>query len=317
MISLAASFVPAADEVWSLQHGQGVESKLFRTIAEQGHYAGRSKPSNTRQGIYAAAPSGALLASINSRDAGEVAGMLERALERWRELEPAERRLAELPAADAQGWETRYPEDGLVLRVVTRDVERETLPKGWRATAWNQDYAWFTRDEVSSLVPSARVGAERDWPTALASRLARCHFLDDVRGQVIPYEADEVERAQLESKVTAVDGERLELALRGRTHTSAKGRWPVNGFEDSREPAQQTRGFEAELVGRATFDRGAGRFTRFELVAVGTRWGGTQFNGRGDDLEPAPMGVSLSLAGTTPAERVVPAQVKEYGWPPP
>ena len=107
MISLAASFVPAADEVWSLQHGQGVESKLFRTIAEQGHYAGRSKPSNTRQGIYAAAPSGALLASINSRDAGEVAGMLERALERWRELEPAERRLAELPAADAQGWETR------------------------------------------------------------------------------------------------------------------------------------------------------------------------------------------------------------------
>jgi hypothetical protein len=52
-------------------------------------------------------------------------------------------------------------------------------------------------------------------------------------------------------------------------------------------------------------------------VAVGTRWGGTQYNSRADDLDPAPMGLSFTLAGTSPAEHVPPAHVWDYGWPPP
>jgi len=315
--ALAASFVPAADNVGRLQRGQDEESRLFQKLAEQGHYAGRSVPSDTRQGIYAAAPSGVLLASINSRSPGDVAGMLEHALQRWQELAPAQRLLAALPAPDPHRWEACYPEDGLVLRVVARDVERETSPADWRAAAWNQDYAWFTRDEASSLVPEPTSGARVAWPAALAVRLARLQLLDDVRGQVLPFRPKEVERAELESEVTALDDARIELAFHGHTRTSAKGKWPVSGFDDKASPGERERGFDAELLGRATFERGNGRFTRFELVAVGTRWGGTQFNGRGDDLDPAPMGVSLTLAGSTPAERVAPAQIEEYGWPRP
>ena len=51
-----------------------------RELAEQGHYAGRTRPTNTRQGIYAAAPSGVLLASVNTRSAERMAAMLEEAL---------------------------------------------------------------------------------------------------------------------------------------------------------------------------------------------------------------------------------------------
>ena len=37
------------------------------------------------------------------------------------------------------------------------------------------------------------------------------------------------------------------------------------------------------------------------MVALGTRWGGTQYNRRADDLEPGPLGVAFTLAGDTPA----------------
>ena len=50
----------------------------------------------------------------------------------------------------------------------------------------------------------------------------------------------------------------------------------------------------------------------FELVAAGERWGGSQYNARGDDLAPTPIGFVLRRAvGTT---RVEPASFWEYGW---
>ena len=55
-----------------------------------------------------------------------------------------------------------------------------------------------------------------------------------------------------------------------------------------------------------------GRFIGFEVVAVGTRWGGTQYNCRGDDLAPAPFGAVLSLAGLSRAERVAPEHFRGY-----
>ncbi len=320
--------MPAADEVGRLQRGDDQECRLFQRLAEQGHFAGRSVPSTTRQGIYAAAPSGVLLASINSGAPRAVADVLERALARWEELPESERLLPGPPIGGARfdaragapprRWEDLRPEDGLVLRVVARDVERGDGPDDWRAHAWNQDHAWFTREEALALVPAeARVGAELVWPAELALRLACCHLVDDVRGQVPAFRREEVERAELRTRVEAADGDRLELELSGRTRASAHGRWPVHGFEDAAQPAEQTRGFETELLGRATFDRAAQRFTRFELVAIGTRWGGTQFNGRFDDLAPAPVGVSLTLAVTDQAGRVAPARIAEYGWKPP
>ena len=50
---LAASFVPAADEAHFLKVMRGAEGDLFRAVAEKGHYAGRTVPTSTRQGIYA------------------------------------------------------------------------------------------------------------------------------------------------------------------------------------------------------------------------------------------------------------------------
>src|SRR5437016_2231892 len=94
VLKLIPNFIPVADEVNRLQSGRDPECRLFQKVAEQGHYGGRP---GTRQGTYAATPSGILLASINSNDPARVAAMLERALAKWETLSRAERLLAEDP----------------------------------------------------------------------------------------------------------------------------------------------------------------------------------------------------------------------------
>jgi hypothetical protein len=78
------------------------------------------------------------------------------------------------------------------------------------------------------------------------------------------------------------------------------------------QPSGQ-RGLDMKILGSARFDRKRGRFVGFEVVAVGTRWGGTQYNCRGNDLAPAPFGAVMSLAGESRAERVAPAHFRGYG----
>ena len=344
VVELAAQFVPAADEVGRLQRGKEPDCVLFQQMAEHGHYSGRTQPSSTRQGIYAVAPSGAFLASLNHRDPRRVAAMLQRALERWAEM-PADERLGNAaPAGDVVRWEDAYPQDGLVLEVLCRDLPRTPAgsdraagdgdrdgegegegegdrggrrsrgrDRDWRRHAWNRDWAWFTAAEARALVPPSSLPDEvHEVPAALVERLARCHLVDAVRGQVPAFAKDSVREAWLCARVVAADEHRLEIAFDGLTRTDTRGRWPVRGFDDGTEPDEQSRGFDARLLGRAVWDRDAERFASFELLALGQRWGGTQFNGRGDDLAAAPMGVLLRAAADGP--RVAPALIWGYGW---
>lgn len=298
MSRLLREFVPAADEVSHLQTVKNFEGELFRRIAEQGHYGGRTKPTNTRQGIYAAAPSGEFLGSVNSNDPAKMRAMLEKALAKWKELPREKRLLAEVPRERGWRWETLCPGDGLVLRVHARDLPRGDAPADWRAAAWNRDFAWFRKDELAALT-------EPEVPRRLVVRLARLHLVDFVRGQTVPFEEKHVEKAEL--RCEKAEG---EFRYRGEVRLSAEGKWPVRGFADMNGPGEQKRGYEARLLGRAKVENG--RFVAFELVAVGTRWGGTQYNGRGDDLGRAPMGHVLTLA--EPGERIPPAFVWAYGW---
>lgn len=313
-------FIPAADEVGRLQSGNDAECKLFQKIAEQGHYAGQTVPSSTRQGTYATTADGRLLASWNSNDPRHVARKLREALARW----DAMNRAGELPdstagldPAQVHRDEHFYPENGLVLRVNTRDLPREqpiSVARRW-ADAWNQDFAWFTRDEAARFVPSeTAVGARADVPRALVDRLARFHFVDNVRGQTTSFPARAVRVADLNSQITGVEGDVVSVRLEGHTRTEDEGRWAIRGYRDMNSPSAQKRGVDLELLGFAKFDRALGRFVEFELVAIGMRWGGTQYNGRGNDLGEAPFGATLTLAGATRAERVAPEHFYGYGW---
>jgi hypothetical protein len=311
---LTAKFIPAADEVGRLQSGSDAECRLFQKIAEQGHYGGRTQPSRTRQGTYAITADGTLLASWNKNDPRIVARKLRESLKTWNRLK-AEGRTFEgedpLDITELDRADRYFPEGGLVLKVYTRDLPRDPPQEEPWADAWNQDFAWFTKKEARPFLPGKIApGRSRKVPRPLVERLARFHFLDNVRGQTPPFPARAIEEATLTGRVTAVDGDVVSLRLEGRTKAVEKGDWSIQGFQDMNQPSGQERGLDMKILGSARFDRKRGRFVGFEVVAVGTRWGGTQYNCRGNDLAPAPFGAVLSLAGESRAERVAPAHFR-------
>ncbi len=245
--------------------------------------------------------------------------MLERALEVWNRLPREERLLPDEILSDAPEIlrpERFYPEGGLVLRVNSRDLPRETPLSDWRARAWNLDYAWFTKEEARQFLPEGtpEVGQAHDVPAPLIRRIARAHLVDNVRGQTVAYGEEDIQRARLTSTVTAIRDGVVSLRLEGETRTEAAGRWAINDRWDADNPHSRTRGFEAKLMGTAQYDLNQNRFIAFEMVAAGERWGGTQYNVRKDDLDPAPLGIAFTLAGDTPTERVAPAFYRAYGW---
>jgi len=298
--------------------GKDPECLLAQKVFEQGHNAGRTQPSNTRQGIYAAAPSGFLLASINTNDPVAMAGMLRRALDKWNAMTPFERKSSEDVTAqtkEVRRPEALYPEDGLALRVFSRDLPRENLPKDWRGSAWNQDYAWFRRSEVRSMLPMTLTrGQVQRVPDTLIRRLVRFNFVDNVRGQTPPLMDKDIVRAELNAEIVGASGGSVDVVFRGRSRTEAAGKWAVAGYRDMNSPSEQRLYIDLELYGRAKFSTTTEQFTSFEMAALGTRYGATQYNGRTDDIGPAPIGYALVKAAKTSAERVAPAHYYAYGW---
>lgn len=244
--------------------------------------------------------------------------MLREALEKWKTVPHGERRLSQSQLTGlnrTRRWVDRYPSSGLVLRVTTRDMPGAKPGRGWKADAFNLDYAWFKKGEARSwFAAKPKVGARHSVPDRLARRLVRLHLIDSVRGQVSSFHNRDVEKAELTSTVTGVDGARVEMRITGATKAVRKGRWAVRGFQDSQNPSDQERGFETTVLGFATYDTSDEKFVAFEMVALGSRWGATQFNGRGGDLEAAPVGVALTLSSGRSDERVAPARIWEYGW---
>jgi hypothetical protein len=309
-VRLSGAFLPVADEVSRLQSSSDAEGRFFQTIAEQGHYAGRTRPTSTRQGTYAFTPAGRFLGSINTTDPARMAQMLRAALSQWEQIPSAEMRSGRMPDADRP--ERRFPVGGLNLRVTVRDLPREGLPDDWRGRAWNNDFVWVTREEAASIAASPETPLrDAGW---LAHRLARLHFVDFVRGQTGPYADGDVVRAELsveQNPSDEVDSESVAMTLTGETATWAEGIWTIAGDRGD-EPEQRRRGIRLRLRGHARWDRTAARFACFRMVALGTRLGATKYNVRTTDPGPAPIGYLLEMAGEGPDERVAPAFHREY-----
>jgi hypothetical protein len=249
----------------------------------------------------------ATLGALNTRDAGPLLEMLQTALERWDHL--AVHATSEAPGEYDRFRPDRYPHGGLVLRAIARDLPRkmDTRIDDWRKIAWNLDYAWFTREEIASLVPDpALLGATAEASPELVRRLGRFHLRDFVRGEPAPWPADALHDASLSSVVTGVSSDTITVSLHGRIRLEAEFRWVRQGDGESHESPCS---FDATLSGEAEWDRVTGRFVRFDLAAFGPRAGTQQYNNRPDDLGPAPMAVVFELAGDrTPPHTVLHAQ---------
>jgi hypothetical protein len=290
--------------------------ELFWKIAQQRP----DHPALPGQGIYAVTPGGKLLGfRQRDHDPDSIAQMLSRALKQWNALRREERLGTEVPrpvGAASSRPESRPSEGGLILELFVRDLPRKA---GRVAPAlgamWNRDFAWFTREEVRSMIPERRTPGERHRvPDKLVRRLARLHLLDSVRGvnDARPFEDRHVEEAVMFMDVVKIEGNVLSLRIEGTTRAVEP---PLQGAKGSGRPDEKQRGYQARLLGRAAVDVRQGQFTSFALLAIGPRWGGRGYahSMRQGDLEPQPMGLALRmLPPSEPVEGAVPHHAANY-----
>jgi hypothetical protein len=290
--------------------------ELFWKIAQQRP----DKQAVPGQGIYVVTPSGKLLAFCQrDHDPSSIAKLLSQALDQWNALGRHER-LDNGPrsqvAAVSRRPDSRPPEGGLILELFVRDLPRKSGPIDPKLAAMsNRDFAWFTQEEVRSMIPEARTPGERHrLPDKLVRRLARLHLLDSVRGinDARPFEDKHVEKAEMFMKVVKVEGDVLSLRIEGATRAVEP---PLVDARGSGHPDEKERGFDAKLLGYATVNIQQSKFVSFALLAIGPRWGGRGYwhSMRKDDLEPQPMGVAFRiLPPSEPVESAVPHHVANY-----
>ena len=330
MQELSELFVPTADRIerpgtgTSLEDGTNFESRLVQRIKKQ------CNDLATYQGVFVASPNGLLLAGSHEaiHDPRKIEKLMRQGLEKWGKLSSTDRlmtkevfaeALAELGDVDRR---SQYPNNGLVLSVICRDLPRSPkLSNSPSRNAYNLDYAWFRKIEARAFLPeqpikSTKLVVQRD----LVERLARFHFVDLVRGHTASFPQQSVERAELTAEVIDVKGNLVSLSYKGRTRTSEvhdgvhiEGKWNAKG---PGIPKPQTRGIDAKLEGQAVYDLKAEKFVSFDLLVLAERWGGNAYNGRLDELDfgPAPLGIVLKLAGDSAAEQVPPMFFSLYGW---
>jgi hypothetical protein len=305
---LASHFVAAADEVYRLQRDGDPECLAFRRMV-QGH----ERPSKgSMQGTYVFSPAGDLLGRLNSNDPASIAGLLEDALVKWDALPAARRQAtAETNRLPDTRWEHRYPASGLVLRRTARDLPGDGDVSSIPAARFNRDAIWFTQEEARRWLPVRRsVGARRRLPRPFVERLARYSFVDNARGQSIPYDRTEVKGSRLDVEVVSIEDGLLKLSITGRTVAVAEGPWLLgeNYWKPQHELAHSIK---TKVLGRATFDLHRERFVDFQLAALGERTGRTDNNGRRGDEASGPIGFVVELA---PANwRVAPTFINMYG----
>lgn len=290
----ATAFIPAADEVWRLQRGGDAECRFFQRAVNGGALI---TDNGTRQGIYVMAPSGKVLARVNSLKPDRVLTMMETGLAAWDALPEEERHLA--TDANLEGeerWEDSRPQAGLLLSRIVRDLPPEGAADGTRATRWNRDTLWFSKEEVEQLVKAAR-DTPADWvplPRPFARRLACFTFVDNVYGQCIPFDMQDLSHLQLEVRWEAEDDDSLHLRFRGQTLAVEDGAWQL-GDNLWKPKRMHPHALETTLLGSGTFDLHSRSFTVFELLALGRRSGFTELNSRRFRPEPGGIGYLIEL----------------------
>ena len=316
---LKGRFVPVAANISSLQRQDDEEGRFLRLVAWQGRFGLSFEAAKARmaepehgechQGQFAVTTEGELLGSRHTRDPNLLLEVLEKALKNWerRKTQLAATEVADVADPDGRfAW--RYPEDGLVLHLGCTDLPRQVdLRPEERRGAHNQDYVWITREEMLAIGPDdARAGDSFPMHGPVARRLIRYHLIDSVRGETPAWPAEALRDTEMTLTVIEATPDRADLRLSGHAHLVEQGEWHSRRRNNGISCLIQERGYDARLLGRLTFDRRERRFSRFDLMAVGTRWGGTTFNVRHDDVEPAPMGVAFTLAGREARDRTPP-----------
>jgi hypothetical protein len=304
--------VPAADEVHSLRTGTSEEARLFQSVVAQA----TNHPGH--QGVFIVAPSGRLLQSGVGYSPDAIGPILERGLAVWKNLSRGQQGVdsaaVRLPEVSDRA-ELQYPKDGLVLRLVSRDLPTEAVPL--RSDRYHQSFVWFNKSEVKGLLPEEMSeGSSISWPRPLAERIVRFCLLDRGRvdGFTPAFSRKSVLQAEFTTRVKSMRGDSVQLEFTGATETDVADAAPFYRGFPKPTAALGRRGVRTRVLGRGIYDLTNARFIDMQMVAVGVRWGGAYVGRPAEDWIEAPIGFSFSLGDASPAQRVAPDFFDQYGW---
>lgn len=163
------------------------------------------------------------------------------------------------------------------------------------------------------MLPAAvSQGSSHDVDPRLVSRLARLHMLDTVRTLGDYYSPQHVREAALSSTVTAIAGNRVSVRFSGSVELRQTN---VRMFQRTADrtspiPKRPERSYTAKLLGKAVFDQDTQTFAEFELVAVGTKTGGSRFS----PFPAVSMGVAFTLPKQPAIRPIEPRFLSQYDW---
>lgn len=184
--------------------------------------------------------------------------------------------------------------DGTLRYTVPEDYTEKTPPRS-RAVCRQpfDDLMWVTREEWKALVPAApQVGMTVPVPESLKLRLFRYHLNPRVGFTEGPCFA----------KAKSEDGRlsaRVEKYENGEIHLRLEGAAKLRLGDDL--------AFEPTILGKLVYVQAQGKFTRFDLVALGDVTGHIQHGGGGFRPGSQPLGIAFEL----------PKQHRPTDWLPP
>ncbi|WP_169976432.1 hypothetical protein [Tautonia rosea] len=305
-------FIPVVGDDWYQRRRQDAEGDFLRKVAAQGP---RGDGGGTLQGIYTLTPDGTLLAYKNAGQAPDVMReVLRGALDTWKRLPEARRRPGAITAGAPGPVDEQYdrtpPEDGLIVKVFTRALEREEAgsdPDRYscapgRGGEAARDHLWLTREDWKALIPARNPapGQVVTIPDRVVERIVRFHLVDNTRGEPPFWSAEDVREAAMTLMVEDVSPDRVRLRLKGKALLAT-----------SAEVAKADRGYDASVMGIIEVDRRSETIRRFDVVALGEHWGEGRYT-RGARPGRSPLGVAFSLVdGSNPADRIAP-QASRY-----
>jgi len=306
VIEATKDFVCALDEVWRLQRGKDAESLHFQAMADKGHYGGGG---GTRQGIYVLTADGTLLAASNHLSAAKALETLTTGLEAWKKTTPTQRTLPSDWTLPRKRWEDSLPPDAVILISYNAD-----LGAGAQRERLNRDHVWFTVEEARGWLPAEPTeGRKHVVSKLITERIAQFHLVDNVRGQTLPFAAQDVAGTVLRTTVTAREGNVVSFTIEGETQGETDGSWLL-GENDWKPKTKYPRGVTTTVNGVGRYDTATGRFLQLEFAAIGERTGRTNLNGRKEgDVGPEGIGWIFELAPDRASSRIAPAFVDIYG----
>lgn len=267
---------------------------------------------------------GRRLTNVNGPGQG-MEQFLRSALKSWDALPESERKPGGLSVdvtgpMDAKRAALVLPAGALVIRVFNRHFGAEEsgalryarhadfiagtgTSAAERFAEAHNDFMWIPESEWRALVPvDPRVGETQAVPVSFALRLMRFH-LDPCRGfsESAAFTRSQPGAGRFALAITKVSADRLSMQLDGSASLTESGR---------DEPSS----YEPRLFGLLEFDRRAGKFARFDMVALGMASGlPRDANGVITPRRGAyPLGIAFELvANPTAAEKLYPRGARD------